>query len=97
MTSVNIRSMSLEISNDPAPLVTDGDGVVRVGVTRVRLDTVVYAFNQGALPTFTQRSATICSTEVPLTPICNSDSSNMIMFGNSTNLGPILPAFANAS
>ena len=48
MTSVNIRSMSLEISNDPAPLVTDGDGVVRVGGTRVRLDTVVYAFNQGA-------------------------------------------------
>src|SRR2546427_6778099 len=40
--------MSLEISNDPAPLVTDGDGVVRVGGTRVRLDTVVYAFNQGA-------------------------------------------------
>src|SRR6266566_1818651 len=48
MTSVNIRSMSLEISNDPAPLITDEDGVVRVGATRVRLDTVVYAFNQGA-------------------------------------------------
>ncbi|HEY2382043.1 MAG TPA: DUF433 domain-containing protein [Terriglobia bacterium] len=39
--------MSLKISNDPAPLVTDKDGVVRVGGTRVRLDTVVYAFNQG--------------------------------------------------
>jgi len=29
--------------------------------------------------------------------ICHSDSSNMIVFGNSTKLGPILPAFANAS
>ena len=40
--------MSLKISTDPAPLSTDEDGVVRVGGTRVRLDTVVYAFNQGA-------------------------------------------------
>ena len=40
--------MSLKISNDPAPLITDDDGVVRVGGTRVRLDTVIYAFNQGA-------------------------------------------------
>src|SRR5205814_6355218 len=44
----NIRAMSLKISTDPAPLITDEDGVVRVGGTRVRLDTVVYAFNQGA-------------------------------------------------
>lgn len=29
------------------PLHTDQDGVIRVGKTRVRLDTVVYAFNQG--------------------------------------------------
>ena len=40
--------MSLKISTDPAPLSTDENGVVRVGGTRVRLDTVVYAFNQGA-------------------------------------------------
>ena len=40
--------MSLRISIDPAPLFTDEDGVVRVRGTRVRLDTVVYAFNQGA-------------------------------------------------
>ncbi|HYR83548.1 MAG TPA: hypothetical protein VE422_05670 [Terriglobia bacterium] len=39
--------MSLKISTDPAPLVTDDDGVVRVVGTRVRLDTVIYAFNQG--------------------------------------------------
>jgi uncharacterized protein (DUF433 family) len=43
-----MRGMSLKISTDPAPLFTDEDGVVRVGGTRVRLDTVVYAFNQGA-------------------------------------------------
>ena len=43
----NIQIMSLKISSDPAPLITDDDGVVRVGGTRVRLDTVVYAFNQG--------------------------------------------------
>jgi uncharacterized protein (DUF433 family) len=40
--------MSLTISSDPAPLATDQDGVVRVGGTRVRLDTIVFAFNQGA-------------------------------------------------
>lgn len=40
--------MTLKISSDPAPLATGDDGVVRVGGTRVRLDTVIYAFNQGA-------------------------------------------------
>src|SRR5205823_14630188 len=44
----NIPVMSLKISTDPAPLIADEDGVVRVAGTRVRLDTVVYAFNQGA-------------------------------------------------
>lgn len=29
------------------PLVTTEEGVIRVGNTRVRLDTVVYAFNEG--------------------------------------------------
>src|SRR6058998_3549758 len=44
----NIQVMSLKISSDRAPLITDEEGVVRVGGTRVRLATVVYAFNQGA-------------------------------------------------
>jgi hypothetical protein len=48
-------------------------------------------------PTFTQRLATTCSTEVPLTAICKSVSRNMIEFANSTNRDPILPAFANVS
>ena len=43
-----MQAMSLKISTDPAPLFIDEDGVVRVGGTRVRLDTVVHAFNQGA-------------------------------------------------
>jgi uncharacterized protein (DUF433 family) len=40
--------MPLEIVNDPLPLRVDGDGVVRVGPTRVPLDTVVGAFQDGA-------------------------------------------------
>lgn len=40
--------MSLIIDTEPAPLQTDADGVVRVGGTRVTLDTIVVAFQQGA-------------------------------------------------
>lgn len=42
--------MSLVIEAPPVPLRTDDHGVLRVGKTRVPLDTVVYAFNQGASP-----------------------------------------------
>ena len=40
--------MSLALATEPLPLATDRDGVVRVGGTRVTLDTLVYAFNEGA-------------------------------------------------
>ena|SRR5262245_35010073 len=41
--------MSLGVANSiEAPLKTDADGVIRVGSTRVRLDTVVFAYNKGA-------------------------------------------------
>jgi hypothetical protein len=40
--------MSLVIDAPPVPLRTDDQGLLRVGKTRVPLDTVVYAFNQGA-------------------------------------------------
>ena len=40
--------MTLLIETEPVPLVTDADGVVRVGNTRVTLDTVVAAFLAGA-------------------------------------------------
>ena len=42
--------MSLTISAEPVPLETDADGVVRVGDTRVSLDSVVFAFNEGSTP-----------------------------------------------
>ncbi|MBI3651834.1 MAG: DUF433 domain-containing protein [Acidobacteria bacterium] len=42
--------MSLVIEAPPVPLRTDATGVMRVGKTRVPLDTVVYTFNQGASP-----------------------------------------------
>lgn len=42
--------MSVVIEAPPVPLRTDEHGVMRVGETRIPLDTVVYSFNQGATP-----------------------------------------------
>ena len=42
--------MSLQVTAEPAPLTTDADGVVRIGSTRVTLDTVVAAFREGMTP-----------------------------------------------
>jgi uncharacterized protein (DUF433 family) len=42
--------MSLTISTEPTPLEADADGIVRVGGTRVSLDSVIYAFNEGSTP-----------------------------------------------
>jgi uncharacterized protein (DUF433 family) len=42
--------MSLAIDTEPVPLAANQDGVVRVGGTRVTLDTVVSAFEDGATP-----------------------------------------------
>lgn len=42
--------MRLVIDSEPAPISADSDGVYRVGGTRVSLDTVVAAFNDGATP-----------------------------------------------
>jgi uncharacterized protein (DUF433 family) len=39
--------MSLDFSAEPVPLVADADGVLRVGSTRVTLDTIVAAFREG--------------------------------------------------
>lgn len=38
----------MAVEPEPVPLVTNTDGVVRVGGTRVTLDTVVAAFREGA-------------------------------------------------
>ncbi len=40
--------MTLLTKTDKIPMAADGDGVIRIGGTRVTLDTVVSAFNQGA-------------------------------------------------
>jgi uncharacterized protein (DUF433 family) len=42
--------MSLQVSAEPVPLASDADGVVRVGSSRVTLDTVVAAFREGMTP-----------------------------------------------
>jgi uncharacterized protein (DUF433 family) len=40
--------MSLTVTSDPVPLRTEADGTIRVGNTRVLLDLVVSAFDEGA-------------------------------------------------
>jgi uncharacterized protein (DUF433 family) len=42
--------MALTVDAEPLPLAADPNGVVRVGGTRVTLDTVVGAFNAGSAP-----------------------------------------------
>jgi uncharacterized protein (DUF433 family) len=42
--------MSLSVEAVSIPLQTDSDGVVRIGQTRVTLDTVIAAFEEGATP-----------------------------------------------
>ena len=39
--------MSLGLAAEPMPFTTDADGVVRIGGTRVTLDTLVEAFAEG--------------------------------------------------
>ena len=40
--------MTLAIGAEPVPLALDADGVARIGGTRVTLDTLVAAFEEGA-------------------------------------------------
>lgn len=42
--------MTLTIGTEQIPIKIDNDGVARVGGTRVTLDTVIYAYEQGNLP-----------------------------------------------
>jgi uncharacterized protein (DUF433 family) len=39
--------MALELRDEPVPLAIDSNGVVRIAGTRITLDTVVAAFNEG--------------------------------------------------
>ncbi len=45
---LRLENMRLSIEPETAPLTTGQDGVVRIGKSRVTLDTVVYAFKDGA-------------------------------------------------
>jgi len=57
--------MSLVVTDQPIPLTTDSDGVVRVGNTRVTLDTVIDAFYEGATPeTIAQQYPALTLAEV---------------------------------
>jgi len=42
--------MSLSLETKPVPLTRDEQGVLRVGSTRVPLDTVIFAYKQGSTP-----------------------------------------------
>src|SRR5438105_2611464 len=42
--------MSLPTTTEPLPLATDPDGAIRIGATRVTLDTVVAAYREGMTP-----------------------------------------------
>jgi uncharacterized protein (DUF433 family) len=42
--------MSLPVAAEPLPLTADVEGVVRIGSTRVTLDTIVAAFREGMTP-----------------------------------------------
>ena len=42
--------MSLRVTAEPAPLVSDADGVMHIGSSRVTLDTVVASFREGMTP-----------------------------------------------
>jgi uncharacterized protein (DUF433 family) len=46
--NADVDTVILTVTTEPAPLETNADGVVRVGKTRVTLDTVVAVFKQGA-------------------------------------------------
>lgn len=45
---LEVVSVLLDVRPEPVPLVTDQDGVVRVGTSRVTLDAVIASFTAGA-------------------------------------------------
>lgn len=44
----NFLTTAMEISHQPLPLKLDSDGTVRVGGTRIPIDTIIIVFNRGA-------------------------------------------------
>lgn len=56
--------MALPSTLTPPPLRTDADGVVRIGGTRVPLETVVSAFDRGAAEEIVLRFPTLQLSDV---------------------------------
>ena len=55
----------MSLTTAEVPLSTDQAGVIRVGDTRVSLDSVIYAFNEGATPEeIAQQYSTLNLSEV---------------------------------
>jgi uncharacterized protein (DUF433 family) len=50
VSSREVVGMTIEVAPEPVPLETDADGAVRVGGSRVTLDTLVAAFQVGDSP-----------------------------------------------
>lgn len=50
VTEDSLMTLGIEIEAEPIPLVVDQSGTVRVCGSRVTLDTIVYAFREGATP-----------------------------------------------
>src|SRR4030067_2035871 len=48
MVTLEVWTMALSFATEAIPLAADADGVVRVGNTRVTLDTIIAAFSDGA-------------------------------------------------
>ena len=46
-SSITGAAMSLSVAAEPVPLRVDAGGTYRIGATRVTLDTVVWAYNNG--------------------------------------------------
>ncbi len=63
--ALEAKPMTLTVHLDPAPLRVDANGDVRVGDTRVLLDLVVRAFEEGAMPeTIVARYSTLGLADV---------------------------------
>lgn len=95
---------------DVLPLETDADGVVRVGDTRVTLDTIIMAFTDGATAEeiaqqypsssslmFTRSSGITCATKPKSMPMCGNEPSRPHRSANTMKPALTPPESATAS
>ena len=102
--------MELHVPSERVPIQTDADGVIRVGGTRITLDTVVAAFDAGATAegssSSTPRSTwRMCTPSSPTTCVTSrrsgrtsyNGSDKLRRFARRTSAASILPACAITS